>query len=68
MPTLNAFYRRYHAEGLEMVGISIDFQRDLDIARRMAKTVGYPTAHAKSQIMDSGRPRRPGVESTSAVR
>ncbi len=45
MPTLDAFYRRYHAQGLEMVGISIDFQRDLEKARRMAKTVGYPTAH-----------------------
>ena len=28
-----------------MIGISIDFQRDLEKARRMAKTVGYPTAH-----------------------
>jgi cytochrome c biogenesis protein CcmG, thiol:disulfide interchange protein DsbE len=45
MPTLDAFYRRYHAQGLEMIGISIDFQRDLEKARRMAKTVGYPTAH-----------------------
>jgi peroxiredoxin len=45
MPTLDAFYRRYHAQGLEMVGVSIDFQRDLEKARRMAKTVSYPTAH-----------------------
>jgi cytochrome c biogenesis protein CcmG, thiol:disulfide interchange protein DsbE len=45
MPALDAFYRRYHAEGLEMIGISIDFQRDLEKAHRMAKTVSYPTAH-----------------------
>jgi cytochrome c biogenesis protein CcmG, thiol:disulfide interchange protein DsbE len=45
MPTLDAFYRRYHAQGLEMIGISIDFSRDLEKARRMAKTVSYPAAH-----------------------
>jgi cytochrome c biogenesis protein CcmG, thiol:disulfide interchange protein DsbE len=45
MPTLDAFYRRYHGQGLVMIGISIDFARDLEKARRMAKSVGYPTAH-----------------------
>src|ERR1700680_3865892 len=29
LPTFDAFYRRYHAQGLEMIGISIDFPRDL---------------------------------------
>ena len=29
MPTLDAFYRRYRSEGLELIGISVDFHRDL---------------------------------------
>jgi cytochrome c biogenesis protein CcmG, thiol:disulfide interchange protein DsbE len=66
MPTLDAFYRRYHAEGLEMVGISIDFQRDLDKARRMAKTVGYPTAHT-GEITDNGFGTPSGVPVTYVI-
>jgi thiol-disulfide isomerase/thioredoxin len=34
MPKLDAFYRRYHARGLEIIGISIDFERDFE---RLAK-------------------------------
>ena len=29
MPTLDTFYRRYHEQGLEMIGISIDLPREL---------------------------------------
>ena len=53
MPKLDAFYKRYHDRGLEIIGISIDFDRDLDKARRMAQGVSYPTALAKS-ISDDG--------------
>ena len=53
MPKLDAFYRRYHDRGLEIVGISIDFDRDLEKARRVARTVSYPTALAKA-IHDDG--------------
>ena len=28
MPTLDAFYRRYRAQGFEMIGVSVDFARD----------------------------------------
>src|SRR6516162_6561310 len=28
MPTLDAFYRRYHAQGLEMIGLSADRPHD----------------------------------------
>ena len=28
MPTLDAFYRRYRSQGLELIGISVDFTRD----------------------------------------
>jgi cytochrome c biogenesis protein CcmG, thiol:disulfide interchange protein DsbE len=44
MPKLDAFYRRYHGRGLEIIGISIDFQRDLEKARKAAQSVAYPTA------------------------
>jgi cytochrome c biogenesis protein CcmG, thiol:disulfide interchange protein DsbE len=48
MPKLDAFYKRYHDRGLEIIGISVDFDRDLDKARHMAQGVSYPTALAKS--------------------
>ncbi len=66
MPTLDAFYRRYHAQGLEMIGISIDFARDLEKAHRMAKTVGYPTAHAAG-ITDNGFGTPEGVPVTFVI-
>jgi cytochrome c biogenesis protein CcmG, thiol:disulfide interchange protein DsbE len=47
MPKLDAFYRRYHAQGLEIIGISIDFERDLEKARVAAGAVSYPTAVAR---------------------
>jgi cytochrome c biogenesis protein CcmG/thiol:disulfide interchange protein DsbE len=53
MPKLDAFYRRHHAQGLEMIGISIDFERDFEKARKAAQAVTYPTAVAKA-ITDNG--------------
>jgi thiol-disulfide isomerase/thioredoxin len=53
MPKLDAFYRRYHAQGLEIIGISIDFERDLEKARKAARAIAYPTAVAKA-ITDDG--------------
>jgi cytochrome c biogenesis protein CcmG, thiol:disulfide interchange protein DsbE len=53
MPKLDAFYKRYRDRGLEIIAISIDFDRDLDKARRVAQGVSYPTALAKS-ISDDG--------------
>jgi cytochrome c biogenesis protein CcmG, thiol:disulfide interchange protein DsbE len=53
MPKLDAFYKRYHDRGLEIISISIDFDRDLDKARRMAQSVSYPTALSKS-ISENG--------------
>ena len=63
MPKLDAFYRKYHAEGLEMVGISIDFERDLDKARKAARGVSYPIAFAKA-ISDNGFGTPKGVPIT----
>jgi cytochrome c biogenesis protein CcmG, thiol:disulfide interchange protein DsbE len=53
MPKLDAFYRRYHAQGLEIIGISIDFPRDLEKARKMARTFAYPAAWSRA-ISDNG--------------
>jgi cytochrome c biogenesis protein CcmG, thiol:disulfide interchange protein DsbE len=66
MPTLDAFYRRYHGQGLEMIGISIDFPRDLEKAHRLANTVGYPTAHT-SEITDNGFGTPEGVPVTYLI-
>jgi cytochrome c biogenesis protein CcmG, thiol:disulfide interchange protein DsbE len=46
MPTLDAFYRRYHEQGLEMIGVSVDFARDTAKMRKAAGTVTYPTVMA----------------------
>lgn len=46
MPTLDAFYRRYRAQGLELIGISVDFARDAAKMRKAAGTVTYPIAMA----------------------
>jgi peroxiredoxin len=52
MVKLEAFYKRYHAHGLEIIGISIDFERDLEKARKAARAVTYPTAVAKNITND----------------
>jgi len=66
MPTLDAFYRRHHAQGLEMMGISVDFQRDIEKARKLAKTVGYPTAHTGG-ISNDGFGTQKGVPVTYVI-
>jgi thiol-disulfide isomerase/thioredoxin len=48
MPKLDAFYRKYQSQGLEIVGISIDFERDLEKARKAARGIAYPIALAKA--------------------
>ena len=44
MPVLDAFYRRYHDRGLEMVGLSADDPHDRGEMEKAARTVGYPAA------------------------
>jgi cytochrome c biogenesis protein CcmG, thiol:disulfide interchange protein DsbE len=66
MPKLDAFYRKYHSQGLEMVGISIDFDRDLAKARKVAGSVSYPTALAKA-ISEDGFGTPKGVPITWIV-
>ncbi len=44
MPALNAFYQRYHAQGLEMIGLSADRSRDESEVRKVMQSFGYPAA------------------------
>ena len=43
MPLLNAFYRRHHGEGLEIIGISADRPKDFAKMQSMSGTLAYPT-------------------------
>ncbi len=44
MPTLDAFYRRYHGEGLEMIGLSADRPHDRSDVIKMMQSFSYPAA------------------------
>jgi cytochrome c biogenesis protein CcmG, thiol:disulfide interchange protein DsbE len=58
MPKLDTFYSRYHNRGLAIIGISIDFDRDLAKARKVAGSVSYPTALVKAISEDGfGTPK-----------
>jgi cytochrome c biogenesis protein CcmG, thiol:disulfide interchange protein DsbE len=46
MPILDAFYRRYRGQGLDLIGISVDFARDSAKMRKAAAAVSYPTVMA----------------------
>jgi cytochrome c biogenesis protein CcmG, thiol:disulfide interchange protein DsbE len=48
MPTLNAFYRRYHSRGLELLGLSIDEAPDAAGVRKVMRQFSYPGALASA--------------------
>ncbi|MGB6488132.1 MAG: TlpA disulfide reductase family protein [Steroidobacteraceae bacterium] len=48
MPTLNAFYRRYHSHGLDLLGLSIDDASDDAQVRQVMKQFSYPGALASA--------------------
>ena len=66
MPTLEAFYRRHHEQGLEIIGISIDFARDVEKMRKMAASQSYPIARS-GEISDNGFGPPEGVPVTYLV-
>jgi cytochrome c biogenesis protein CcmG/thiol:disulfide interchange protein DsbE len=53
MPVLDSFYRRYHAQGLEMIGISADRPQDFAKMRTMSSGLSYPTSTI-DRISDNG--------------
>ena len=44
MPALDAFYRRYHAQGLEMIGLSADRPHDRTEVAKVMQSYTYPVA------------------------
>jgi cytochrome c biogenesis protein CcmG, thiol:disulfide interchange protein DsbE len=56
MPKLDAFYRRYHQQNLEMIGISIDRDSDLKKVRKVMTTLAYPVALLKDISVDGFGP------------
>jgi cytochrome c biogenesis protein CcmG/thiol:disulfide interchange protein DsbE len=66
MPTFDAFYRRYRGEGLELIGISVDFRRDLDKVRKAAVPLAYRAA-VSSDISDNGFGPPEGVPVTYVI-
>lgn len=56
MPLLDSFYRSHHSQNLEMIGISIDRDRDLGKVRKVMGTVAYPVAVLKGITTDGFGP------------
>jgi cytochrome c biogenesis protein CcmG, thiol:disulfide interchange protein DsbE len=48
MPRLEAFYRRYHARGLDLLGLSIDAAPDAARVRQVMRHFSYPGALASA--------------------
>ncbi len=48
MPTLNAFYRRYHSRGLVLLGLSIDDAPDAARVHQVMQQFSYPGALASA--------------------
>lgn len=44
MVVLNELYREYHAQGLEIIGVSVDGKRDLKRVLSRVKNISYPNA------------------------
>lgn len=44
MPALDAFYQRYHGDGLEMIGVSTDRPHDRSDVIKVMQSLSYPAA------------------------
>jgi cytochrome c biogenesis protein CcmG, thiol:disulfide interchange protein DsbE len=56
MPRLDAFYRRYHGRGLELLGLSVDDPNDRAAVVQVMKSFSYPGALASSATADGFGP------------
>lgn len=57
MPTLNAFYRHYHSQGLDVLGLSIDEAPDVAQVRQVMRQFSYPAALANAaRVNGFGQP------------
>jgi cytochrome c biogenesis protein CcmG, thiol:disulfide interchange protein DsbE len=66
MPTLNAFFQRYRDQGLEIIGISVDFKGDIAKVPKAAKALAYPVA-LLGAITDNGFGPPEGVPLTYVI-
>jgi cytochrome c biogenesis protein CcmG/thiol:disulfide interchange protein DsbE len=65
MPALDAFYRRYHAQGLEMLGVSMDERSGRRQVIRVARDLHYPAATVDEVLANGfGRPEAVPVNYT----
>jgi thiol-disulfide isomerase/thioredoxin len=57
MPALDAFYRRYHGQGLEMIGLSSDRRHDRSEVSKVMQSYSYPAAMLDdAKVNDFGPP------------
>jgi cytochrome c biogenesis protein CcmG, thiol:disulfide interchange protein DsbE len=57
MPQLDAFYRQHHAQGLELLGLSVDDPQDRATVAHIMKSFSYPAAMAvAAKVNDFGAP------------
>ncbi len=57
MPALDAFYRRYHGQGLEMIGMSADRPHDRSDVTKVMQSYSYPAAMLDdAKVNDFGTP------------
>jgi len=57
MPVLDAFYRRYHDQGVELLGLSIDDLHDRGDVGKIMQRFSYPAAlMATAKVNDFGAP------------
>jgi peroxiredoxin len=57
MPALDTFYRRYHAQGLEMIGLSTDRPHDRSDVTKVMQSYSYPAAVLDdAKVNDFGSP------------
>jgi cytochrome c biogenesis protein CcmG, thiol:disulfide interchange protein DsbE len=57
MPALDAFYRKYHSQGLEMLGVSVDRPRDASEVDDVMRSFSYPAAISDdAKVNDFGTP------------
>jgi cytochrome c biogenesis protein CcmG/thiol:disulfide interchange protein DsbE len=57
MPVLDAFYRRYHGQGLELIGLSADRPHDRPDVTKVMQSFSYPAAMLDdAKVNDFGAP------------
>ncbi|MGA9723219.1 MAG: redoxin domain-containing protein [Candidatus Binatus sp.] len=57
MPALDAFYRRYHGQGLELIGVSADRPHDRSDVIKVMQSFSYPAAMLDdANVNDFGTP------------